>query len=57
MEGSVVRAGPVSHECRVIDTRTDTNVWVEQYDGDFNDLVAIRMKIARKCRTNTQQKI
>src|SRR5438046_7936801 len=34
---------------QLIDTRTDTHVWGEQYDGDFNDLFAIQSEIAQKC--------
>src|SRR5256884_3122543 len=47
LEGSVRRIGTRFHmNAQLIDTRTDTHVWVEQYDGDFNDLFAIQSEIA-----------
>jgi serine/threonine-protein kinase len=33
---------------QLIDTRTDTHVWAEQYDRDVNDLFAIQSEIAQK---------
>src|SRR4029450_8850327 len=39
LEGSVRRIGTRFHmNAQLIDTRTDTHVWVEQYDGDFNEI-------------------
>ncbi len=32
----------------MIDTRTDTHVWAEQYDRDLNDLFAVQSEIAQK---------
>src|SRR5262249_30052025 len=49
LEGSVRRIGTRFHmNAQLIDTRTDTHVWVEQYDRDFNDLFAIQSEIAQK---------
>ena len=49
LEGSVRRAGTHLHlNAQLIDTRTDTHVWVEQYDRDLNDLFAIQSEIAQK---------
>ena len=49
LEGSVRRIGTRFHmNAQLIDTHTDTHVWVEQYDGDFNDLFAIQSEIAQK---------
>jgi serine/threonine-protein kinase len=42
---------------QLIDTRTDTHVWVEQYDGDFNDLFAIQSEIAQKIAGQLHAKI
>src|SRR5204863_6971823 len=42
---------------QLIDTRTDTHVWVEQYDGDFNDLFAIQSEIAQKIAGQRHAKI
>ena len=42
-------AGTQVHmNAQLIDTRTDTHVWVEQYDRDLNDLFAIQSEIAQK---------
>jgi len=49
LEGSVRRIGTQFHmNAQLIDTRTDTHVWVEQYDRDLNDLFAIQSEIAQK---------
>src|SRR5262245_16677118 len=49
LEGSVRRIGTRFHmNAQLIDTRTDTHVWAEQYDRDFNDLFAIQSEIAQK---------
>src|SRR5438477_7198012 len=49
LEGSVRRSGTRFHmNAQLIDTRTDTHVWVEQYDRDLNDLFAIQSEIAQK---------
>ena len=49
LEGSVRRAGThLRLNAQLIDTRTDTHVWVEQYDRDLNDLFAIQSEIAQK---------
>src|SRR5215475_3703758 len=49
LEGSVRKIGTRLHmNAQLIDTRTDTHVWVEQYDRDLNDLFAIQSEIAQK---------
>jgi TolB-like protein/Flp pilus assembly protein TadD len=58
LEGSVRRIGTRFHmNAQLIDTRTDTHVWVEQYDGDFNDLFAIQSEIAQKIAGRLHAKI
>ena len=42
---------------QLIDTRTDTHVWVEQYDRDLNDLFTIQSEIAQKIAGQLQAKI
>jgi len=42
---------------QLIDTRTDTHVWVEQYDRDLNDLFAIQSEIAQKIAGQLRAKI
>ena len=49
LEGSVRRAGThLRLNAQLIDTRTDTHVWAEEYDRDLNDLFAIQSDIAQK---------
>ena len=49
LEGSVRRVGARLHmNMQLIDTRTDTHIWAEQYDRDLNDLFAIQSEIAQK---------
>ena len=49
LEGSVRKTGAHVHmNAQLIDARTDTHVWAEQYDFDLNDLFAIQSEIAKK---------
>jgi len=49
LEGSVRRAGThLRLNAQLIDTRTDTHVWAQQYDRDLNDLFAVQSDIAQK---------
>jgi len=43
LEGSVRRAGThLRLNAQLIDTRTDTHVWAQQYDRDLDDLFAVQ---------------
>ena len=58
LEGSVRRSGDRLHlNAQLIDTRTDTHVWAEQYDRDLNDLFAIQSEIAQKVAERLNAKI
>src|SRR5438876_4890324 len=58
LEGSVRRAGTHLHmNAQLIDTRTDTHVWVEQYDRDLSDVFAIQSEIAQKIAEELHAKI
>jgi serine/threonine protein kinase/tetratricopeptide (TPR) repeat protein len=58
LEGSVRRTGTHLHlNAQLIDTRTDTHVWVEQYDRDLNDVFAIQSEIAQKVAGQLHAKI
>src|SRR5262249_46044511 len=47
LEGSVRKTGAWLHmNAQLIDTRSDTHVWAEQYDRDLKDLFAIQSEIA-----------
>jgi len=49
LEGSVRRAGThLRLNAQLIDTRSDTHVWAEQYDRDLDDLFSIQSEIAQK---------
>jgi serine/threonine protein kinase/tetratricopeptide (TPR) repeat protein len=49
LEGSARRSGGRVHlNAQLIDTRTDTHVWAEEYDRDLNDLFAVQSEIAQK---------
>jgi eukaryotic-like serine/threonine-protein kinase len=48
LEGSVQRAGSkVRVNAQLIDTRTDTHVWAEEYDRNLQDVFAIQNDISR----------
>jgi TolB-like protein/Tfp pilus assembly protein PilF/predicted Ser/Thr protein kinase len=58
LEGSVRKTGAWLHiNAQLIDTRTDSHVWAEQYDGDLNDVFAIQSKIAQKVAEQLHAKI
>jgi serine/threonine protein kinase/tetratricopeptide (TPR) repeat protein len=58
LEGSVRRAGThLRLNAQLIDTRTDTHVWAEQYDRDSNDLFAIQSEIAQKVAEQLNAKV
>ncbi len=49
LEGSASRNGNKIHlNAQLIDTRSDTHAWAEQFDCDWNDLFAIQSEIAQK---------
>jgi TolB-like protein/Tfp pilus assembly protein PilF len=58
LEGSVRRIGTrLRMNAQLIDARSDTHVWVEQYDRDLNDLFAIQSEIAQKIAGQLRAKI
>lgn len=58
LEGSVRKNGGRIHlNAQLIDTRTDTHVWAEQYDFDVNDLFAVQSQIAKKIAGRLKAKI
>src|SRR6185436_657838 len=49
LEGSVRRSGARLHiNTQLIDTRTDTHIWAEQYERYSDDLFAIQSEIAQR---------
>jgi TolB-like protein/Tfp pilus assembly protein PilF/predicted Ser/Thr protein kinase len=58
LEGSVRKTGAWLHiNAQLIDTRTDTHVWVEQYDRDLKEMFAIQSEIAQKVAERLHAKI
>src|SRR2546429_169072 len=58
LEGSVRRDGARIHlNAQLIDTRTDTHVWAEEYDRDLADVFAIQSEIAKTVVDQLQAKL
>ncbi len=58
LEGSVRRDGARIHlNAQLIDTRTDTHVWAEEYDRDLSDMFAIQSEIAQTVADQLQAKL
>ena len=58
VEGSVQRIGNhVRMRAQLIDARTDTHLWAEQYDRDLADVFAIQSEIAKAIADQLQAKI
>ncbi|HZR05484.1 MAG TPA: hypothetical protein VFA61_06625 [Candidatus Udaeobacter sp.] len=49
LKGSVRReAGRIHLNAQLIDTRTDTEVWAQEYHRDLNDVFTLQSEIAQK---------
>ena len=49
LEGSVRKTGAWLHiNAQLIDARTDSHIWAEEYDRDLKDMFAIQSEIAQK---------
>src|SRR5256712_3416460 len=58
LEGSVRRDRARIHlNAQLIDTRTDTHVWAEQYDRDLSEMFTIQSEIAQKVADQLHTKI
>ena len=58
LEGSVRRDGARIHlNAQLIDTRTDTHVWAEEYDRDLSQMFALQSEIAQKVAERLHAKI
>ena len=58
LQGSVRKSGTQLHlNAQLIDTRTDTHVWAEQYDCDLNGVFAAQSEIALKVADQLQAKL
>jgi TolB-like protein/Tfp pilus assembly protein PilF len=58
LEGSVRRDGARIHlNAQLIDTRTDTHVWAEEYDRDLSDMFTIQSEIVKRVANQLQAKL
>jgi TolB-like protein/tRNA A-37 threonylcarbamoyl transferase component Bud32 len=58
LEGSARRSGDRVHlNAQLIDTRTDTHVWAEEYDRNSNDLFAVQSEIAQEVAQHLHVKL
>src|SRR5436190_1766934 len=58
LEGSARRTGDrIRLNAQLIDTRTDTHVWAEEYDRNLNDLFAVQSEIAQKVAERLHAKL
>src|SRR5436309_4360238 len=58
LEGSVRRdRGRIHLNAQLIDTRTDTHVWAEEYDRDLADVFAIQSEIAKTVADQLRAKL
>ena len=58
LEGSVRKTGAWLHvNVQLIDTRSDSNVWAEEYDRDVKDMFAVQSEIAQQVAKKLHAKI
>ena len=58
LQGSIRKSGTQLHlNAQLIDTRTDTHVWAEQYDCDLNSVFATQSAIALKVADHLHAKL
>jgi serine/threonine protein kinase/Tfp pilus assembly protein PilF len=58
LEGTVRRSeGKVHVNAQLIDTRTDTHVWAEEYDRNLNDVFAVESELAQSIANQLRAKV
>jgi TolB-like protein/Flp pilus assembly protein TadD/predicted Ser/Thr protein kinase len=58
LEGSVRKTGAWLHiNAQLIDTRTDSHVWAEEYDDDLKGMFAVQSEIAQKVAERLHVKV
>ena len=58
LEGTVRRSGGKVHvNAQLVDARTDTHLWAEQYDRDLKDVFTIQSEIVRKVADHLHAKV
>ncbi len=58
LEGSVRKTGAWLHiNAQLIDARTDSHIWAEEYDRDLKDMFAVQSEIAQKVAGQLHAKV
>ena len=58
LEGTVRRSGEKLHiNAQLVDTRTDANIWAEEYDRDLKDVFAIETEVAQSTAKRLKAKL
>jgi TolB-like protein/predicted Ser/Thr protein kinase len=58
LEGTVRRSdGKVHVNAQLVDARTDTHIWAEEYDRDLNDVFAIETEVAQSIANRLRARI
>jgi serine/threonine protein kinase/Tfp pilus assembly protein PilF len=58
LEGTVRRSGGNVHiNAQLVDVRTDTHVWAEEYDRDLNEVFAIEAELAQSLANRLRAKV
>jgi serine/threonine protein kinase/Tfp pilus assembly protein PilF len=58
LEGTVRRsAGKLHVNAQLVDTRTDEDIWAEEYDRDLNDVFAIETQVAQSIANRLRAKV
>ena len=58
LEGSVRKTGAWLHiNAQLIDARTDSHIWAEEYDRDLKDMFTVQSEIAQKVAGQLHAKI
>src|SRR5205814_8335379 len=56
--GTVRRVGGKVHvNAQLVDTRTDTGIWAEEYDRDLNDVFAIETEVAQSIASRLRARL
>jgi serine/threonine-protein kinase len=58
LEGTVRRSGGKVHvNAQLVDARTDTGIWAEEYDRDVNDVFAVEAEVAQSIANRLRTRI
>jgi serine/threonine protein kinase/tetratricopeptide (TPR) repeat protein len=58
LEGTVRRTGAKVHvNAQLVDVRTDTDIWADEYDRDLNDVFAIETEVAQSIANRLRAKV